>query len=128
MGTAKGGAMQAPPSYMPNIDNSAQFESTLNSYRMQSEQALQQNQLMFQNELANLQSSNEEFQSNLPSIIGSDAADIDWAAKSDELKKKMAADFVTQQALKKSRMSTIITSPLLDEEEPMTSASILSGA
>lgn len=51
--------------------------------------------------------------------------DIDWAEKNKELSNKAKADFEDSTAKKKGRSSTILTSPLADDEEADTTKSVL---
>ncbi len=54
--------------------------------------------------------------------------DIDWSTKSKQLASKMKADYQVKGARRKGRTDTILTSPLLDEEEAQTQqGSILTG-
>lgn len=129
MGTSsKGGGGYSPPAFTPPADNSAIFQSTLDNYQRNMENMIQQSQLGFEQQLSALSQNTPDvpsYESSLPTIIGSEAANMDWAAKNEELKKKMQADFALEQAKRQSAMSTIITSPLLDEEDPTTTGSIL---
>lgn len=51
--------------------------------------------------------------------------EIDWTEKNQQLAAKARADFKSDSAKKKGRKSTILTSPLLDEESPDTTESLL---
>ena len=124
---SKGGSMVAPPNYIAPVDNSMEFQNSLQQYEMQSQQMLQQSQFQFENQLRELQSNNEEYTSKLPTLLGTDAANVDWEKQSQELKDKMEAQYAADEARKKGRSSTILTSPLLDSEDPSTSRSILTG-
>ena len=62
----------------------------------------------------------------MPSIV--EPLDIDWTEKQDQLKAKAKADFNLDKARKKGRMETVLTSPLLDDEEVDVTSSILSGS
>lgn len=55
-------------------------------------------------------------------------ADIDWTEKQSQLNQKMKADYNVDEARRKGRGDTVLTSPLLDEEEANVSGSILSGS
>ena len=89
--------------------------------------ALETNKSEFATQLSALEDSNSEFVAGLPSILGADQADIDWEAKAAELKKKMEAGYASDQANRKGRLSTLLTSPLLSEDDPLTTNSILTG-
>lgn len=54
--------------------------------------------------------------------------EIDWAEKQETLATSMSAKNATSNARKHGRTDTIHTSPLLDEEEPNTTESILTGS
>jgi predicted metal-dependent peptidase len=55
-------------------------------------------------------------------------ASIDWSDKHKELAAKMKADFNVDKARKKGRNDTVLTSPLLDEEDSSTTKSLLAGS
>ena len=52
---------------------------------------------------------------------------IDWTEKQMQIAAKMSAETALEQAQKKGVTGTILTSPLLDEEEPDLTASPLVG-
>jgi hypothetical protein len=56
------------------------------------------------------------------------APEINWAERTQVLKQKARADYMTENAGKVGRMETIITSPLLDETDPVTTKNILGGS
>jgi outer membrane biogenesis lipoprotein LolB len=124
----KGGGMVAPPNYTPNTDSTTQqFQMALDSYKSQTDLALQSNESSFKQQLQSLQASNDQYLSSLPTILGTDAADMDWEKQAAELKKKMESQYEADEAKKKSRTATILTSPLLDYQDPITANSILTG-
>ncbi len=51
--------------------------------------------------------------------------EVDWTDKHKQLASKMKADYSLDRARKISLTDTIVTSPLLDEEDPMTTGSLL---
>lgn len=54
--------------------------------------------------------------------------DVDWKEKQDELLAKASIDFNAEKEGKKGRVDTILTSPLLDDEDPETTkGSLLTG-
>jgi cell envelope opacity-associated protein A len=53
---------------------------------------------------------------------------IDWSERHDQLLAKTKADYDNELASKKGRSSTILTSPMLDEEDPDTTQSLLTGS
>lgn len=53
---------------------------------------------------------------------------IDWTEKQGQLNQKMKADYNVDQTRRKNRTDTILTSPLLDEEDATTTGSVLSGS
>jgi len=67
-------------------------------------------------------------QANMPQLPEiSKAADVDWAEKQQQLQKKMQAAFNLDEARRKGRMDTILSSPLLDDEDAKTTDSLLKG-
>ena len=52
--------------------------------------------------------------------------EIDWTEKQEQLASRMRADYALE-ADRKGRMETILTSPLLDEEDASVSGSVLAG-
>lgn len=53
---------------------------------------------------------------------------VNWAEKNAELLAKSRADYTVNQARKKGRSSTVLTSPLLDETAASTTDSLLAGS
>jgi len=51
--------------------------------------------------------------------------EINWREKQEELRNKLKGEETLNQAKKKNRQDTILTSPLLDEEEAETTGSLL---
>lgn len=56
------------------------------------------------------------------------APEIDWTEERDKLSQKMKADTALERARKTTRNSTVLTSPLLDDEEPSTTSTLLTRA
>jgi hypothetical protein len=54
------------------------------------------------------------------------SANIDWSEKQAQLAAKMKADYGIEQARKKGVSQTIHTSPLLDDEDPKTTGTLVS--
>ena len=50
---------------------------------------------------------------------------IDWAEKNAQLKAKSKADFGVDSARRKGRQDTIVTSPLLDDDETNVTPSLI---
>jgi hypothetical protein len=61
----------------------------------------------------------------LPQIAS--APTIDWAEKQEQLSAKQKADYHLDRARKKGAQDTVLTSPLLDDEDPKVTGSILAG-
>jgi hypothetical protein len=120
----KGGGASPPQYDIP--DNSAMMNSALQSTQANMQNMMLSSQQLLQQQLGSIVDE-ENYESNLPDIIGSQAAETDWQKKMDEIKAKSAADYSEKQRLKKGRASTILTSPLLDNSDPTTSKSIISG-
>jgi hypothetical protein len=53
----------------------------------------------------------------LPPPTESLFSDTDWTEKQQQISQKMKADYALDSARKKSRADTIMTSPLLDDDE-----------
>lgn len=126
MGKKSGGASYTPPNYSVP-DMSGFYNTALSSFQNNMAMALSQTQSNLQQQLANWQSNQEEYTSSLPEVIGSQAAEVDWAAKSEELKNKMKADYEVDKASRVGRLNTVLTSPLLDVSSPTTTGSLLTG-
>lgn len=47
-------------------------------------------------------------------------SDVDWADKQAQLQQKMSADYNVDEARRKGRTDTVLTSPLLDDEDATT--------
>jgi len=52
--------------------------------------------------------------------------EVDWTEKQEQLAKKMQGDYALE-ADRKGRLETVLTSPLLDEEDAMVDSSVLAG-
>ena len=52
---------------------------------------------------------------------------VNWQERQDQLLAKSKADYNTEVDSKKGRSDTILTSPMLDEEDPSTTQSLLTG-
>lgn len=78
-----------------------------------------------------LEAQQNKQQPALPSPIAYPAIDqptnIDWTKQNDELAAKMRADYTLDAARRKSVAKTTHVSPLLEDEDPVTATSILSG-
>jgi len=133
----KGGSsssQQAPP--MPSMpDNSGEIAGMMGMMQemmggimegMQNSmmQAMQQQEAM-QNSMQENMLLNMSANMELPEIYRN--PEIDWTGKQEQLSKKASADYNRTQILRKSRLDTVLTSPLLDEEEPNVGGSVLSG-
>jgi hypothetical protein len=55
------------------------------------------------------------------------APQVDWTEKNKQLASRASADYKTSTSKKKGRSSTILTKPLLDDTEPSTTSSLLTG-
>ena len=55
------------------------------------------------------------------------APTIDWTEKQAQLSAKQKADYHLDRARKKGAQDTVLTSPLLDDEDPNVTGSILAG-
>ncbi len=54
--------------------------------------------------------------------------EIDWTEQNDQLSAKARADFHNDQTSKKGRLDTVLTSPLLDDDEVDVTQSLLKGS
>ncbi len=54
--------------------------------------------------------------------------EVDWTEKQAQLAESMVTKFASQASRKHGRLDTIHTSPLLEDEEPNTTESILTSA
>lgn len=122
-----GGSYQLPPSTYTMPDNSAATQLALQSYQSSINSILQSTRDTVTSQLAALEQQSYDYTSSLPEIIGAEAAKTDWAAKAEELKAKMAAEYEADKAKKTGRTDTILTSPLLDQQDAVTTSSILTG-
>ena len=52
---------------------------------------------------------------------------VDWTDKQEQLAAKAKADYNVEQARRKGRSETILTSPLLDEDDATVTGSVLAG-
>ena len=52
---------------------------------------------------------------------------IDWSEKQEQLRQKASAEYSLDQVRRKGRTDTVLTSPLLDDEEADVTGSILTG-
>jgi len=83
---------------------------------------------IFAQRMQNTQARMQNTQANMPQLPEiSKAADVDWAEKQQQLQKKMQAAFNLDEARRKGRMDTILSSPLLDDEDAKTTDSLLKG-
>lgn len=68
----------------------------------------------------------QQQQTPMPSVVR--APDVDWGEKQKEIAQKMKADYTLDQARRKGRSDTILTSPLLDSDDSSVfGSSILTG-
>lgn len=129
----------APPAFVPPQDNSKQFQSTLDSYKAQTDQQMELTKTMFAEQLAAMKADVGSATANLPPVVTTEVINSEWEKKAEDLKKesddRAAATKVIEenkykedQAKKKTRSSTILTSELLDSADPKTSTSILTGS
>ena len=125
MGMFSKGSSSPPPQMPPMQDNSgieammAQFENMMMGAMgsiAQSQQAA--TEMMMQIQAPQLP------QAPVPSRVN----DIDWTEKQDQLKSKMKADYNIDQARRKGRTGTVLSSPLLDEEDATTTGSVLASS
>lgn len=80
------------------------------------DEAMSMMQLMSQMQMMNgMNMPSQPTATSIPEITTADA--IDWSDKNDQLQMKMAADYQADQADKKGRSDTILTSPLDDDED-----------
>lgn len=62
----------------------------------------------------------------MPEIIT--PTEIDWTEQNEQLAAKARADYKSDLASKKGRLDTVLTSPLLDDDETDVSQSLLTGS
>lgn len=53
--------------------------------------------------------------------------EVDWGERQDQLSQKAKADYHAGLMRRKSALDTVLTSPLLDEEDPELGGSVLAG-
>ena len=95
---------------------------------------MQMMQAMMGSMMGSMESMNQMYMSNMqppelppfPSIPS--MPDIDWADQNQKLNEKARADYKNERARKFGRLDTILTSPLLEDEEPELTKSLLTGA
>lgn len=63
----------------------------------------------------------------MPEPVTDSFSNIDWAEKQRELNQKVKADYNMTADKKKTRHATILTSPTLDDEDALTTKSLLAG-
>lgn len=93
-----------------------------------SEQQASMSEIMNQQNQSMQSLAQMDFTSNsnmLPAI--QQPLDIDWTEQQAQLASKMKADYNIDQTRRKSRQDTVLTSPLLDEEDAETTTSLLEG-
>lgn len=103
----------------PAVDNTAPQQNLDQTYQMMAAMMQQQNQVM--QAMANQP---PPILPQAPPIVN--AVDVDWTEKNKQLAEKARADYNLEKARQKGRTDTILTSPLLDEEQPLTT-SLLTG-
>jgi len=131
MGSVLGKSSSTPTYTAPSYsvpDMSGYYNTALTSFQNNMTSALSQAQMQMQNQMNTWQNNQEEYSSSLPEVIGSEAAGVDWEKKSEELKAKMKADYELDKANRVGKLSTVLTSPLLDTSTPVTTGSLLTGA
>ena len=116
----KGGGDAAPPPMMPMQDNSADMMAVMLEVMGGMGEFMASSMESTSNMMANLQMP-EMPATPLPARVG----DIDWTEKQKNLAAKMKADYGVDQGRKKTRTGTVLTSPLLDEEDATTTGSVL---
>lgn len=62
----------------------------------------------------------------MPEIVT--ATEVDWTEQNSQLSAKAKADYQSDLASKKGRLDTVLTSPLLDDDETGVSQSLLTGS
>ena len=137
----KGGDAAPPPPAIP--DNSGQMADMMNMMQGmmggimegmmgQMMGITQQMQGMTQSMLSQASDSQESMMATLNATMPTlpeayRDPEIDWTEKQQQLSAKAKADYNLDTALRKGRMDTILTSPLLDDEEANVGGSVLSG-
>ena len=100
-----------PPAYTPMPDTSAQ-DAMMQQFMMQL--------TGLQGQMANMQTPQLP---QMPEIEREPL--VNWAEKNKELLNKAKGDYGVDIARRKGRSDTILTSPLLDEEDATTTTSII---
>lgn len=103
----------------PTVENNAQEESA-SAYMA----TMQQMNAMMLQQMARMQE--QQLLSSIPEVT--EAPEVDWSEAQAELAAKAKATYGLDQAQKVGRSATIVSSPLLDDEEAVTTQSVLAGS
>lgn len=124
----KGGSAPAPPPVTMPQQNMAGFESMMMNFEnmmmgamgsmVSAQQAAAQQQ-------ADMMATMNMSMPELPAVERDPI--IDWTEQQAQLANKAKADYNLDQARRRGRQDTILTSPLLDEEDPELGGSVLTG-
>ena len=123
-GGGKGGSAPPAPT-MPQQDFSglenmmAGFENMM----MGAMGSIAQAQMAAQQQQADMMATMNMNMPSLPEAVRDPI--IDWTEQQEKLSNKARADYSLDQARRKGRQDTILTSPLLDDEEPNITGSVL---
>lgn len=131
MGGLLGQRDQAPPPpAQPMVDNSAQMQAAVAGMQESMYGYMAQMRNMLQNNQANQTALISSMMSSMPSAPEIEREpEIDWAEEQERLYRQSLADYNLDSARRKGRADTILTSPLLDEEEESgVMGSVLSGS
>lgn len=108
MGGKSGNTSPAPPAYTPPPPNNDEI------------------MMQYMNSIMSMQAG---MASQIPQLPPTPEIErdpiINWAEKNEELIAKSKADYNVDKARRKGRFDTILTSPLLDDEDPETTASLI---
>jgi hypothetical protein len=117
----KGGSDSSPPPMMPMQqpqDNSAEMMAMMMGMM----------EAMSMNSMAMMEQVQQPQLPPMPQIpeIAREPV-IDWTEKQDQLAAKAAADYNLSETRRKARTDTVLTSPLLEEEDATVTGSVLAG-
>ena len=122
MGWGKGskGSSAPPPQQMPAApDTEAMMAGMMKMFS-----GMMEGQMMA---MQNMQQNMPQMPDLPPMPPISSAPTIDWTEKQEQLAAKQKADYHLDQARRKGSQDTVLTSPLLDDEDPEVTGSILAG-